>query len=113
MDRIMPEKDPLSYSLLTYVWVFGLSLFGGMAGYFRKVKGGLISRFSLIELIGEMVISAFVGVVTFYLCEYAAIPSVLAAALIGISSHMGSRAIFIFETAADRAFQRFISAGKP
>jgi len=38
MEKMMPEKDPLSYSLITYAWVFGISLFGGLAGYFRKVK---------------------------------------------------------------------------
>lgn len=108
MGKIMLEKDPLSYTLITYGWVFGISFFGGLAGYLRKVKSGLINRFSLIELIGEMVISAFVGVMTFYLCEWADIPGPLAAALIGISAHMGSRAIFIFETAAHQAFERFM-----
>jgi len=110
---IMPEKDPLSYSLLTYAWVFCLSVFGGSAGYLRKLRSGLIARFSITELAGEWVISAFVGVVTFYLCEWSAMPGVLSAALIGIASHMGSRAIFILETAADRAFQRFIEARRP
>jgi len=105
----MPEKDPLSYTLLTYAWVFGLSVFGGVAAYIRKVRAGIVSRFSLIELIGEMVISAFVGVMTFYFCESGDISPVLSAALIGIASHMGSRAIFIFESAADRAFHRFTS----
>lgn len=108
----MPEKDPLSYALLTYAWVFGLSVFSGVAAYIRKVKAGIISRFSFNELLGEMLISAFVGVVTFYLCEYAKLPPVLSAALIGIASHMGSRAIFIFETAADRAFQKFVNTDK-
>lgn len=106
----MPEKDPLSYTLLTYSWVCGLSFFSGLASYVRKVRAGIISRFSINELLGEMVISAFVGVVTFYLCESAQIHGALSAALIAISSHMGSRAIFIFETAADRAFKRFVSS---
>lgn len=26
----MPEKDPTSYSWITYAWVFGLSLWGGL-----------------------------------------------------------------------------------
>ena len=108
----MPEKDPLSYTLLTYAWVFALSLFGGFAGYLRKVKAGIISRFSVHELLGELLISAFVGVMTFYLCDYAQIPGPLSAAFIGISAHMGSRAIFIFETAADRAFMKFLNTEK-
>lgn len=109
----MPEKDPFSYTLVTYFWVLGISVFGGISAYIRKIRQGIISRFSLHELIGEMVISAFVGIVTFYLCEYAHIYGALSAALIAIASHMGSRAILIFETAADRAFKRFMNTKKP
>jgi len=104
------DKDPTSYSLLTYLWVFGMAALGGIAGYIRKIKSGMLSRFSIVELIGEIVISAFVGIITFYLCEYAEIPSVLTAAFIGVSSHMGSRAIFMMETAADRAFSLYIDS---
>jgi hypothetical protein len=113
MDNHMPEKDPLSYTLVTYAWVFALALLGGCAGYVRKIRAGHIIRFSLGELVGELVVSAFVGVVTFYLCEYAQIPHVLSAGIIGISSHMGSRAIFMLETVVERSFQRFFSGRLP
>lgn len=108
----MPEKDPLSYGFLTYVWVFSLSVWGGVAGYIRKLKNGAMLRFSLSEIIGDVVISGFVGVLTFFICESAETPQLLSAALIGISSHMGSRAIFIFENCADKFFQRWISEKK-
>jgi hypothetical protein len=107
-EHDMPEKDPLSYELMTWAWVCALSAWGGIASYIRKVKVGVISRFSLFEIIGEIVISGFVGVLTFLLCEWSGIPQVLSAAIIGVSAHMGSRAMFAFETAADRAFQRWI-----
>ncbi|MDD2885284.1 MAG: phage holin family protein [Dechloromonas sp.] len=102
------HKDPLSYELITYVWVIVLSLWGGVSGYVRKMKLGLISRFSFVELIGEIVLSGFVGVVTFWLCEWSGINPLLSAALIGISSHMGSRAIFMMETIADHYYKRLI-----
>jgi hypothetical protein len=102
------EKDPLSYEVATWLWVCGLSFLGGLASYVRKIKTGLIQRFSVMEILGEMVISGFVGILTFFLCESSHAPPMLSAAIIGISSHMGSRAIFIFETAADNAFQRWV-----
>jgi hypothetical protein len=38
----MPEKfEPLQFeALLTYAWVVGLSAWGGMAEYVRKIKTG-------------------------------------------------------------------------
>ncbi len=92
----MPEKDPLSYQFLTYIWVIGLASWGGVVGYVRKLKNGH-SRFSFAELVGELFISAFVGVLTFFMCAAAKIDPILSAALVGISGHMGSRAIVIFE----------------
>ncbi len=93
----MLEKDPFTYSFITYLWVIGLSSWGGIASYMRKVRGNVIARFSIAELIGELTISAFVGVITFYLCDYAEFAPALTAALVGISGHMGSRAIFSIE----------------
>lgn len=93
----MPEKDPNSYQLATYLWVFALSMLGGVASFFAKVKKGFTRWFNITELIGELVTSAFAGIVTFYLCEYANFHSLLTASLVGISGHMGSRAIFVME----------------
>lgn len=91
----MPEKDPFSYTLLTYCWVLILSISGGIAGYIRRFK--LQKSFSLVELIGELFISGFVGILTFFLCETANIQPIMSAAFVGISGHMGSRAIFMIE----------------
>lgn len=113
IDDLILVKDPLSYSLLDYAWVFSLSFFSGLASYVRKVRLGIICHCSISTLFGDVVISLFVGVITFYLCEYAKIPLLLTAALIGIMSHMGNRAIFIVEGAAYRALQRFINTKMP
>lgn len=98
----MPEKDPTSYQLLTYLWVMILASWGGVASYIRRVKAGTAEKFSFIELIGEIVISAFAGVLTFWLCELAGFPGLLTAAFVGVSGHMGSRAIATFEDSFKR-----------
>ena len=50
-----------------------------------------------VELIGEIATSAFAGLITFWLCEAAQLDPLVTAALVGISGHMGSRALYQFE----------------
>lgn len=91
------EKSPETYSVITYIWVIGLSAIGGVVSFLQKYKAGHARAFNIIELIGELVTSAFVGVITFWLCEYSNFSSLLTAALVGISGHMGSRGMFKLE----------------
>ena len=93
----MPEKDPTNYSLLTYLWVLGLSAMGGLVSFFKKVQQGVARPFNLFEIVGEVVTSGFAGVITFYLCEWAEMDRMLTAALVGVCGHMGSRAFTLFE----------------
>jgi len=102
----MPEKDPTTYSLITYGWVLVLSGWGGIVNFLRKRKSGESRPWNFSELVGEIVTSAFAGILTFLLCESAAISGLITAALVGISGHMGSRAIYHMETWAESRFSR-------
>ncbi len=93
----MLDKDPTVYPLITYCWVLIVAAWGGAVNYSKKRHNGEIPRFSITEFIGELMTSAFAGLVTFFLCEAAKLDPMLSAALIAISGHMGSRAIFMFE----------------
>jgi NhaP-type Na+/H+ and K+/H+ antiporter len=99
-------KDPLSYPLLTYLWVFLLSAAGGFVSFMRKVQLGVSRWCNLMEFLGELVTAAFVGVLTFWLCEAAGMSPLLTAALVGVTSHMGTRAIFLIEKMAQRSVER-------
>ena len=83
--------------LLTYIWVFGLAMLGGAASFVRRVRSGEAKYSNIVELVGELVISAFAGLVTFFLCQSAGFDEMLTAAFIAISGHMGTRIIFKFE----------------
>jgi len=109
---MMPEKDPLNYQLLTYGWVFILSTWAGIASYTRKIREGK-RNFSFFQLVGEICISGFVGILTFFMCEAANIPQVMSAAIIGISAHMGSRAILMLETMTERLLQKVLQKYTP
>lgn len=98
----MPEKDPSNYTLLTYLWVILIATWGGAVNFYRKIRDGHSRPFNVVEFIGEIATSAFVGVLTFWMCEAASINPLLTAAMVGISGHMGSRAIWQFEKWAAR-----------
>lgn len=100
----IPPKNPFSYELITYVWVFGLSAWGGAVSFMRKMREGKARPFNIMELIGELVTSAFAGVMTFWLCEAANINPFVGAAMVGISGHMGSRAIGLLELFFSKKF---------
>ena len=54
-------------------------------------------NFRLTALLGDLFISSFAGLMTFYLCEASEIHGPLQAVLVGTSGHIGSRTIFILE----------------
>jgi hypothetical protein len=90
------ETTPTDFSLITYLWVWGLAIMGGIVSYHQKVRRGN-AKYSIAEFLGEVVTSAFAGVLTFYLCQASGIGQLLTAALVGVSGHMGSRALAILE----------------
>lgn len=96
------ERDPFDYSFWTYVWVLMLSAFGGLVNFSHKLQDGRTTPFRLTEFVGELVTSAFAGLLTFWLCESAGIDKLISAVLIAISGHMGSRAIFRLERWLER-----------
>lgn len=91
------DVGPTAISAFTYLWVFGVSILGGIASFYRKMKDGHARPFNVNELVGECFISGFVGVVTFFACKALNVNEMGSAAIIGITSHMGARGIFLVE----------------
>ena len=102
----MPQNDPQNYPYITFLWVIVLSVWGGLVHNIRKIKNGELKRFSLAELIGDITVSGFVGLITYHLCQYASLNDALSAALIGISAHMGARALLPIEKALGSWFEK-------
>lgn len=92
----MPDKDPTTYGFLTYLWVFLLSIAGGLVAFIRKLNKSrkpIPLSLLFVKLAGELMISGFAGVITFYLCEYWEFNQLLTAVLVAISGHIGGGAI--------------------
>ena len=103
----MPEKDPTNLGWLTYVWVIALSMAGGFVAFLQKLKDGSVRVFNVVEFVGEICTSAFTGVLTYYLCEAAHFHPLVTAACVGVSGHMGNRALFLVEKLLSDKFDKF------
>jgi hypothetical protein len=102
------DKPDLLENLYAYGWIISWSSCGGIASYIGKIKQGKC-RFSITELAGEIFISGFVGMLTYFFCHSAGINELLTSAFVGISGHMGSRAIFLFETLLSKKIEKMLS----
>ena len=92
----MPEKATEVVSnlaqLITWGWVAFMSLLGGLVSYYQRVDRRKIKH-SAVRMFGEIAASAFVGLVTFELCDYSGIDFRLAAVFCGVSSYQGTKAL--------------------
>jgi len=93
----MPFKDPTTWSLATWALAVGMAFVGGFVNWIAKVKQGHTRVFNFAELIGEIIISGFVGVAIFMLLASYDQPMGVCAAASGISGHMGTRLLFLIE----------------
>lgn len=97
------EQGPfVASNVVPTLWMTAVALAGGFVSFYQKVKTGRVRAFNLTELVGEMVTSAVVGVVTFWVCRAFGVNEYLTAAGVAITGHMGARAIFLAEQWLER-----------
>ena len=72
-------------------------MLGGIVSFMRKLQAGHAKVFNIVEFVGEIVTSAFAGVIAFWLCENAGFSPLATASIVGVCGHMGSRTIFLLE----------------
>lgn len=98
----MPVKDPTNWTLGTWFLALGMAFGGGFVNWYAKVKAGHTRAFNMIELIGEIFISGFVGLLVFMALDAWEQPIGLCAAAAGVSGHMATRLLFALERAIER-----------
>lgn len=99
-------KTPLSYSMHEYSIALGTALLGGMASWWMKVRRGELVAWNLSSLIGELCVSAFAGLLTFWLCEYFALNPLLTAPIIGMSGLAGAKGLTWVESIGQRMIEK-------
>lgn len=109
------DHGPFDPALLaTYAWVIGVSMLGGIASFYGKVKSGHARWVNLGEFLGELVTSAIAGLITYWFCRAAGVNEWWMAAFVAIAGHMGTRALFMLEKVLERWAARFgVTSGPP
>lgn len=88
--------------LIDWGWLVLLAIWGGTAAYIERMRKNNLS-FSIVTLVGDWVVSGFVGILTAYLMMEAGASFYATAAACGISGHQGGRATaFIVNQIRDR-----------
>lgn len=99
-------KTPLSYSLREYGMVLAVAILGGIASFWGKVRRGELALLNISALIGELCMSAFAGLMAFYLCEWWGMPPLLTAAIVGMSGHAGARGLTWLESVGQKVVEK-------
>lgn len=86
---VMFKEHLIDSEWLTYLWVFGVSLWGGLVSFFERKN----EPFSWVRLFAHLLSSSFAGMMTFYICQYGHIAEPLTGALCGVAAHMGTPAL--------------------
>jgi hypothetical protein len=99
--------------ILRWVVVIGLSVWAGVVSFVRKLNDGQSRPFNFRELIGEITVSGFTGVLTAYLCAAVGIHGPMQFAFAGVAAHMGSRWLFKLESVLNQKFNLPTDAPAP
>lgn len=98
----MPAKDPLNWTLGTWMLALSMAMGGGIVNWYAKLKSGHVRVFNFVELLGEVFTSGFVGLCVFMLLDSWDQPAGLCAAAAGVAGHMATRLLFAIERAVER-----------
>lgn len=106
-------KGPLNYSLKVYGSILAIALLGGLASWWGKVSKGHLPMWNISALVGELCISAFAGLIAFYLCDYMSLHQGLTAAIVGVSGHAGTKGINWVEGLGQRFVEKKLNIETP
>ena len=107
----MPEKDPTTWTAATWLLALGMAFGGGMVNWYARVRRGHTRAFNIVELVGEIFTSGFVGLGVFMLLAAIDQPVGICASAAGVGGHMATRLLFAIERAIESRLDRFGKAG--
>jgi hypothetical protein len=102
IDKPSPSLLDIDWNNLgLWLWSVFLCLLGGFVRFTQNVQAGHTRPWNFTELIGEIAMSAFVGSLAYKGCLGFHIDANLIPAIVGVTSHMGARALFKAEVFAN------------
>lgn len=103
----MMDKDPATWAASTWWLAFGMACAGGLVNWYAKIKRGYTRAFNIVELIGEIFTSGFVGLSVFFTMAALDQPVAACAAGAGIGGHMATRLLFAIERAVEARLDKY------
>jgi hypothetical protein len=82
------QEIGLVNGLMIYLWVIGLSLWGGMVSYFEKKE-----KFNAYNFTAHLASSGFAGLMVYLGCSYAGITGPLQGVLCGFGGYIGTNTL--------------------
>lgn len=107
----MPEKDPTTWTAATWLLALGMAFGGGAVNWYAKVKRGHTRAFNIVELIGEIFTSGFVGLTVFMGLAAMDQPMGVCAAAAGVGGHMATRLLFAIERTLEAKLESWYKRG--
>lgn len=89
------------FSVGDWVWILIFPIIGGFVSFYLRVKNGHARMFNLVELVGELFTSGFVGVLVFIFFSHHGFDSSDSAIASGMSGHFATRLLFLAEKILD------------
>lgn len=99
----MNKEQFLASDWWTYLWVVGVSLWGGVVSFF----GDEGKPFTWLRLFAHLSSASFAGMMTFYICQYGNVPEPLVGVFCGVAAHMGTPALLKL-----KVIRQFLDKGK-
>ena len=87
---------------IAYMWVLVISVWGGIVNYVRRYKSSGDQKINVAELIGELFIAGFAGLLVYWGTDYYTVPGPLAAIMIATSGLMSGRTLQVAEALFER-----------
>lgn len=103
----MIEKDPTTWSYSTWALALGMASSGGVINWISRLRKGQTRAFNILELLGEIFTSGFVGLGVFMAAESIDQPLGLCAAAAGVGGHMATRLLFALEKMLENKITKF------
>jgi len=104
---------PEGVSWIELVLLLVLAVWGGTVNYVARVKRGVIARFSIVELLGEWLISGFSGICMWLVCVHFSVPDFLTALFVALAGHAGGRTVYAFESLLDARLKSLVKRLEP
>lgn len=104
-------KEAINAVLTATLFVL-LAMFGGLVAFIRKLNQStapLPLKVVFMRLTGELIISAFAGLMVYLLCRYWGFNELLTGVMVGIAGHLGGKAI----DTVILIWRSIITGGKP